>query len=120
MTLVDDSSSNASVETSHDNREEASNDHSYHLRSSVRLFVAVLCLAASVTIPFGVQALVKNQERRSFERAFKVLALQAKETFGSNFARMLSATDSLSVAATSHALETNSVWPCVTLRDYGP
>lgn len=88
------------------------------LANRLRESAVVLFIYLAVFVPLIVYLSARTVEVDDFENQFTALSTKVIDSFGVKLARMMSAVDSLSVAATSHALTTNTTWPFVTLLDY--
>jgi class 3 adenylate cyclase len=80
--------------------------------------VAIVLLTTSVLVSTGVFLYTRNDQRGDFKDSFRADADRLLESFYKSVERTLEAVDALSVTITSHALETNSTFPNVSLPDF--
>jgi class 3 adenylate cyclase len=88
------------------------------LANRLRQSVVILFIYLAVFVPLIVYISARDVEVDEFEKEFTALSTKVVKSFGVKIANMMSAVDSLSIAATSQALTTNATWPFVTLLDY--
>lgn len=91
---------------------------SAQLSSRLRQIVIILFVYLAVFTPLVIYIRSRTNEVVSFENEFESLGSQVMSSFGIRFSRLYNAIDSLSIAATSFAINTNRTWPYVTMYDY--
>jgi hypothetical protein len=84
----------------------------------LRVIVFLVLVAVATTVCILVYGYAKGNEKEKFENAFEDYSTKVIDSFRSNAARRVAAIDGLSMAFTSHAIDTNAEWPMVTLPDY--
>jgi len=86
--------------------------------SCLRWIVFLVLIIVGATFSALVFHFVRKQQVDQFEADFQYYAEQVTDTFNSQLKRTLDAQDTLSTEITSHALDTGSVFPFVTLPDF--
>jgi hypothetical protein len=72
----------------------------------------------AVVLPTIIYIAARNAEVGNFESEFASLSNQVVTSFESKLGSTLYSIDAMSIAATADAIETNSTWPFVTVRDF--
>jgi class 3 adenylate cyclase len=85
--------------------------------SRMKSLVVVVLLATTILVSTGVFLYTKNEQLRAFEESFLADANLVLEAFHQSVERSIEAVDALSVSITSHAIETQSTFPNVSLPD---
>jgi hypothetical protein len=86
--------------------------------SRLRSCVILMFVYLTVAMPTLMYIATRNTEVDDFESEFASLSDQVVSRFEAKLGSTLYAIDSMSIAATADALQTNSSWPFVTMRDF--
>jgi hypothetical protein len=84
-----------------------------HRKFVIALFVSITIFLSSDYLHLGAQS-----RENAFESEYDSPADQVIYAFEGNVGSMFVGLDSLSVAATSHAVDSNSTWAFVTINDF--
>jgi hypothetical protein len=88
------------------------------IAAKLRMIVVALFVSMSVCVPSVIYITTRRNEVDGFKASFLALAVKVIDAVDSQLARKISAVDSLRIAVTSHALNTNASWPFVTIPDF--
>jgi hypothetical protein len=84
----------------------------------LRVIVFLVLSIAAAIVAMGVYRYTANDQQSNFETDFDANAARLLESFHESVERKLEAVDALAVTVTSHAMESASTWPNVTLPDF--
>jgi class 3 adenylate cyclase len=115
MTVDHDGSSHASSDgtNNHISGTMGGVDHRRLRKCLINSFIMVI-----ITVPVLIYLAARSAQTDAFENDYKSLSEQVVDAFESNVGSLLIGLDSVGVLATSHALDSNSTWPFVTLYDF--
>jgi hypothetical protein len=86
--------------------------------SRLRFCVILMFAVLAVAMPTTIYIASRNAEIDDFESEFSSLSDQVVVGFEAKLGSTMYAIDAMSIAATADALQTNSSWPFVTMRDF--
>jgi hypothetical protein len=84
----------------------------------MKSLVVVVLLVTTILVSTGVFLYTGFEQLRSFDQTFRADANRVLEAFHQSVERTIEAVDTLSVAVTSHAMETQSTFPNVSLPGF--
>jgi Adenylate and Guanylate cyclase catalytic domain len=84
----------------------------------LRVLVFVVLSSTAATVAMGVHRYSSNDQHSNFSTDFDAHAAKLLESFHDSVERKLEAVDALAVTVTSHAIQSGSTWPNVTLPDF--
>ena len=99
-------------------RDEALGRRETKAISYLRLIVMFVLVAVAASVSGTVYHYAKTSELERFQSSFTDDSTKVIDAFRTNAERRLAAIDSLSMAYTSYAIDSDSTWPNVTLPDY--
>jgi hypothetical protein len=86
--------------------------------SRLRYCVILMFVISMVVFPTVIYVAFRKAEVDDFESEFASLSDQVVTGFQGKLGNTLNSIDAMSIAATADALQTNSSWPFVTMRDF--
>jgi class 3 adenylate cyclase len=93
--------------------------HENRIVAWTKAVVFVVLLTSTVVVCLSVARYIRADQKQDFELAFAADSAKLLDSFQDSIEQTLEAVDTLSVAITSHALASNSVFPNVTLPHFG-
>jgi class 3 adenylate cyclase len=84
----------------------------------LRVLVFVVLSSTAAVVAMGVHRYISHDQHSNFETDFEAHAAKLLESFHDSVERKLEAVDALAVTITSHAIQSGSSWPNVTLPDF--
>ena len=101
-----------------DEDEELAGREDTKMAANLRVVVILLFIGMAISVPSIVYTATRNNQRETFEATFYSLAGKAVDGMESQFAKKVSAIDSLRISITSYALNTNATWPNILIPDF--
>lgn len=84
----------------------------------LRMSVVIIFCFLALFIPLVIFLVARANEKADFESEFRALSGQVIDELENRFGVKVCGIDGMSITSTSHALDSNSTWPFVTLDDF--